>query len=75
VLAHHVEVVEQPFAGGSDVDIVSGGGEALVGFIEYPAGVVQASQETRARQASSAGSQVLSRRDFPGSLGELLRPE
>jgi hypothetical protein len=76
VLAHHVEVVQQPFARGTDVAIGRDDfGELLARLIQHHPGLVQARQEGRARTTAACGQHVLALREPGRALTEPVGAE
>jgi hypothetical protein len=75
VLLHHVVVVEQPFTGRTDIFGPVRGGEPVVGFLEDPAGAVEAREKRGLPPSPPSGRQALTGRDFPGPLGQALGAE
>jgi hypothetical protein len=75
VLLHHVRIVQQPFSGGTDVDVVVGGGrQAVVRVLEDPAGLVQADEQAGAA-AGGLGDDPLSARQGAGPVAQVLGAE
>jgi hypothetical protein len=75
VLLDHVEIVEQPFAGGPDVVVpLLGGGEPIVRVGDDPAGLVEALEEPGAGAGGPRG-EPLPLRDRPRALRQQLRAE
>jgi hypothetical protein len=75
VLLHHVQVVEQPLAGGADVDLVVGGRrQAVVGVLDDPAGLVQPDEQAGAA-TGGLGDDALRARQGSGAIAEVLGAE
>ena len=73
VLLHDMEVVEQPFARGADVEITVGRGrEACVGVVENPAGAVEPGEQGGVAPAAGATHEPLSGRDGAGAVAEVF---
>jgi hypothetical protein len=76
VVLHHVIVVEQPFAGGADVQApVGGGAEARVGALEDAPGAVEAVEERRPPAGPFSPVEPLPRREGMGPLAQMLGAE
>jgi pimeloyl-ACP methyl ester carboxylesterase len=76
VVLHDVKVVEQPFAGGADVQAaVGGGGEPRVRFLEDAPGAVQAVEERGPPPGAFPPVQPLPRRKGEGPLPQMLGAE
>jgi hypothetical protein len=72
VLLHHVQIVQQPFAGGAHVHVpVRRGREAVVRVVQDAAGLVQPDQQSRAT-AGGPGGHPLGPGEGTGPLGEML---
>jgi hypothetical protein len=70
-----VEVVEQPFAGGADVDFaVRGRGQAIVRILEDPACLVQPDQQARPA-ARRLGDDPLGARERPRTVAQVFGAE
>jgi hypothetical protein len=70
-----VVVVEQPFAGGADIDAaVGGGGEAGLRIVQDAAGPVQPGEERRA-PAGGPGGEALALGQVLRALGQVLGAE
>jgi hypothetical protein len=75
MLLDDVIVVEQPFAGRSDIgSLVGRGRQARVRAFEETAGSVEPGQK-RGAAAGLRGGQSLAPGDFAGALGQVLRPQ
>jgi mannose-6-phosphate isomerase-like protein (cupin superfamily) len=77
VLLDDVEVVEQPVAGGSDVDVLVGrGGEPRVGVIEDQPGAVESGEQRRtAAAAVVAAAEPLAGGDLPCPIDQVFDAE
>jgi hypothetical protein len=70
-----MKVVEEPVAGGPDVDVIVHRRESVVRRLEYAAGFLEASEKTRAREPLFPCSKALRGRHLSRAFGELLRSE
>ena len=70
-----MQVVEQPLAGGTDIDLVVGGRrQAAVRVLEDPAGLVQPDEQAGAA-SGGPGDDALGARQGAGSVAEVLGAE
>ena len=76
MILHHVKVVEQPFAGGTDVHAtVGGGGEPRVRLLEDAPGAVEAVEERGPPPGAFPPVQPLPRGEGLGPLAEMFGAE
>ena len=75
MLLDDVVVVEQPLAGGADVDAaIGGGGEPGLRIVQDPAGPVQPGEQ-RGTPAGGPGGEPLALGQVLRALGQVLRAE
>jgi hypothetical protein len=75
MLLDHVQVVEQPLAGGTYVDLVIGGpGQPGVGIVQDAAGFIETVEQPRLRPAGSADD-ALAGRESASPFGQMLGPQ
>jgi hypothetical protein len=76
VILHHVKVVEQPFAGGADVQApVGGGGEPGMRLLENAPGAVEAVEQRGPAARPFPPVQPLPRGEGLGPLAEMFGAE
>ena len=73
MLLHHVEVVEQPFAGGAHVPLAIGGGrQTVVRVLEDVGGVAEPRQKARLGLEPALLGHTLRRGERTRALGQVL---